>query len=291
MAEDENAREAEEPTGDEELEPTGDEEQKPTGDAGQEDPRALRKVARGARRIDETPVLVRAAQRVREVLPGDRAVGDPLSTAANRPADLLARYLAETKERPSTLREVGLAALQVYQSMSEAQGRGRGAERCAILFTDLVEFSAWALEAGDEEAVQLLRDVARAVEPPIDSNGGRVVKRLGDGHMAVFADAGCAVRAVHEASERLADLEVDGYEPRIRAGVHVGRPRKIGGDYLGVDVNIAARLTDAAAGGQVLVSEAARSEMGEDGFEFKKQRRFRAKGAPKDLEVFEVRPR
>jgi adenylate cyclase len=283
MDEEENAREVEESTEGEELEPT---------EADQQDgPRRLGKVARGAKRIDETPILVKAAQRVREVLPGDRAVGDPLSTAANRPADLLARYLAEVTERPSTLREVGLAALQVYQSMSEAQGRGRGDQRCAILFTDLVEFSAWALEAGDEEAVQLLRDVAQAVEPPIDSNGGRVVKRLGDGHMAVFGEAGGAVRAVHEANERLAALKVNGYEPRIRAGVHVGQPRKIGGDYLGVDVNIAARLTDAAAGGQVFVSEAARAELGDDGFEFKKQRRFRAKGAPKDLEVFEVRPR
>jgi adenylate cyclase len=257
----------------------------------EDESRRLDKMARGARRIDETPILVKAAQRVREVLPGDRDVGDPLSTAAGRPTDVLARYLSEVTERPSTLREVGLAALQVYQSLSEAQGRGRGDRRCAILFTDLVEFSAWALEAGDEEAVQLLRDVALAVEPPIEGNGGRVVKRLGDGHMAVFGEAAGAVRAVHEANSRLAALDVRGYEPRIRAGVHVGQPRKIGGDYLGVDVNIAARLTDAASGGQVFVSEPARAQLGEEGFEFKKQRRFRAKGAPKDLEVFAVRPR
>jgi adenylate cyclase len=287
-ADDEAAREQDEASA--ERAPADREDEAAPAEEG-EATRRLGKMARGARRLDETPILVRAAQRAREVLPGDRAVGDPLSTASNRPTDVLARYLAETKERPSTLREVGLAALQVYQSMSEAQGRGRGSQRCAILFTDLVEFSAWALEAGDEEAVELLRDVARAVEPPIESNGGRVVKRLGDGHMAVFGDAGGAVRAVHEANERLAELDVHGYEPRIRAGVHVGRPRKIGGDYLGVDVNIAARLTDAAAGGQVFVSEAAREEIGDDGFEFKKQRRFRAKGAPKDLEVFEVRPR
>jgi adenylate cyclase len=257
----------------------------------QNEPRAIQKVAKGARKIDETPILVRAAQRAREILPGDRAVGDPLSTAANRPADLLARYLSEVTERPSTLREVGLAALQVYQSMSEAQGRGRGDARCAILFTDLVEFSAWALEAGDAEAVQLLRDVAKAVEPPIESNGGRVVKRLGDGHMAVFGEAAGAVAAVQEANERLRAIQVNGYEPTIRAGVHVGRPRKIGGDYLGVDVNIAARLTEAADGGQVLVSETARTELGEDGFAFKKQRRFKAKGAPKDLEVYAVKLR
>ena len=253
--------------------------------------RRLDRVARGARRVDETPVLVKAVRRAREMLPGDRAVGDPLSTAAGRPADVLARYLSEVTERPSTIREVGLAALQVYQSMSEAQGRGRGSERCAILFTDLVEFSAWALEAGDAEAVQLLRDVAVAVEPPIEEAGGKVVKRLGDGHMAVFPEAAGAVSAAGEANRRLAGIEVEGYDPLIRAGVHVGRPRSIGGDYLGVDVNIAARLAEAAAGGQVLVSEPARAELGADGFEFKKQRRFRAKGAPKDLDVYAVTPR
>jgi adenylate cyclase len=258
---------------------------------GQEAPRPIDKVARRAKRIDEAPVLVRAAQRARQMLPGDREVGDPLSTAANRPADVLARYLSEVTERPSTLREVGLAALQVYQSMSEAQGRGRGAARCAIVFTDLVEFSDWALEAGDAEAVQLLRDVASAVEPAIQEHRGKVVKRLGDGHMAVFDGAAEAVQAVHDANERLTGVEARGYEPRIRAGVHVGRPRCIGGDYLGVDVNIAARLTDAASGGQVLVSETARGELGDDDFDFKKQRRFKAKGAPKDLEVYEVRVR
>ena len=275
---------------------TEDENSAPPDDdapgSGEDAPaRPLNKVARGARRIDETPVLVRAARRARDMLPGDREVGDPLSTAANRPADVLARYLSEVRERPSTLREVGLAALQVYQSMSEAQGRGRGDARCAILFTDLVEFSAWALDAGDEEAVQLLRDVARAVEPAIDAHEGRVVKRLGDGHMAVFPEAAGAVTAVCDANERLGAIAAQGYEPVLRAGVQVGRPRRIGGDYLGVDVNIAARLTDAASGGQVLVSEAARAELGEDGFDFKKQRRFRAKGAPKDMEVYAVTPR
>ncbi len=57
------------------------------------------------------------------------------------------------------MREVGLSALQVWQALSESQGRGRGERELAILFTDLVDFSAWALEAGDTMAVDLLRQV------------------------------------------------------------------------------------------------------------------------------------
>ena len=37
--------------------------------------------------------------------------------------------------------------------------------------------------------------------------------------------------------------------------MHLGCPQRIGGDYLGVDVNIAARITEGAKGDELLVSE------------------------------------
>src|SRR5436190_1065208 len=116
-----------------------------------------------------------------------------------------------TSKRPGVLREAGLTALQVWQAASEAQGRGHGDERLAIVFTDLVEFSDFALEAGDEAALELLRDVGEAIEPPVDAHGGEVVKRLGDGMMAVFPEPTEALDAIAEARERLAKVSADGY--------------------------------------------------------------------------------
>jgi adenylate cyclase len=184
------------------------------------------------------------------------------------------------------MREVGLSALQVWQALSESQGRGKGDRELTILFTDLVEFSAWALEAGDTMAVDLLRCVGEAVEPPIEDRGGRIVKRLGDGLMAVFSEPAQAVHAAFEAVERVDDVEVGGHKPQLRAGLHVGRPRKLGGDYLGVDVNIAARIAEAAGAGEVLVSNVACERIEDEGLELKRKRRFKAKGAPSDLEVY-----
>ena len=86
------------------------------------------------------------------------------------------------------MRELGLGALQVWQALSEAQGRGRGDAEVAILFTDLVDFSGWALDVGDEAALELLRKVGREEEDAICGRGGDVVKRMGDGLMAVFPD-------------------------------------------------------------------------------------------------------
>jgi adenylate cyclase len=73
--------------------------------------------------------------------------------------------------------------------VSERAGRGRGDRPLAILFTDLVGFSSWALDTGDANALELLRRVGCAVEDAIEAHEGRVVKRLGDGVMAVFDDA------------------------------------------------------------------------------------------------------
>lgn len=47
---------------------------------------------------------------------------------------------------------------------------------------------------------------------------------------------------------------MEGYRPRLRTAIHLGRPRKLGCDYFGVDVNIAARLCDAAKPDEILVS-------------------------------------
>jgi adenylate cyclase len=106
--------------------------------------------------------------------------------------------------------------------------------------------------------------------------------------MAVFTDADDAVKAAHAAIESVSEIDCEGYDPVLRAGLHLGRPRKVAGDYLGVDVNVAARVAEAAAGGELLVSGEAHERLG-DGFESRRKRRFKAKGAPKDLEVFAVR--
>src|SRR5256714_3304237 len=238
------------------------------------------------KRFDAHPRLIRAAQAARGMLPGDKSYGDPLSVAGSEPPQLIGQRIADlTNDRPSAIRELGLSTLQVWQALSEAQGRGRGDRELAILFTDLVGFSKWALEAGDENALELLRCVGLAVEPCVSAHDGTLVKRLGDGIMAVFPDPTEAVCAALDATESLRDVQVAGHTPKLRAGVHVGKPRKLGGDYYGVDVNVAARIAAAARAGEVLVSDPARERLEDEGVGLQR-RRFRAKGAPRDLKVF-----
>ncbi|MBV9604055.1 MAG: adenylate/guanylate cyclase domain-containing protein [Solirubrobacterales bacterium] len=256
-----------------------------------EQPAARLARLRGAvTRLDREPALLSAARGIRRRLPGDEKFGDPLSTAGRAPVEVIARGVSALQPgRQSVAKELGLSALQVWQSVSEATGRGRGDTEMALLFTDLVGFSAWALNAGDAAVLELLREVGTEVEPVIAQRGGRIVKRLGDGLMATFLDAEEAVDAALDAQDALSEIKVDGYTVRMRAGVHWGRPRKLGGDYLGVDVNVAARVTAAAKAGQVLVSDALLARIdGRDGVRAGRAKRLRADGTPAGLRVAEV---
>lgn len=249
----------------------------------------LARLRQAAVRLDTRPAWVAAARRLRRNLPGDARFGDPLSTAGDAPVQVIARRMAALRGEPESLvKELGFTGLQLWQSLSEKTGRGRGTRETALLFTDLVGFSSWALKAGDTAALTLLRDVGAEVEGAILAREGRIVKRLGDGLMASFLDARAAVDAALDASESLADIEVDGYRPRMRAGVHWGRPRKLGGDYLGVDVNIAARVADAATADQVLVSDAVLAQMEVDGLKTSRAKRLKAEGTPRALHVIAV---
>src|SRR5919112_1483738 len=170
-----------------------------------------KKVGGRARELEQSPTLLKAARKVREMLPGDAEFGDPLSTAGSEQPQVVGGRLAEVAaEKPGLLRETGLSALQVWEAISEKQGRGRGKERLAIVFTDLAAFSEWALKAGDDAAVKLLREVDCAMEPAMREHNGRVVKRMGDGMMAVFSDPADALTALQDARERMADVKASG---------------------------------------------------------------------------------
>src|SRR5438477_12390265 len=158
--------------------------------------RRPRWVADRFQRTDSRPQLVATARFIRKLLPGDDRYGEPLTLGGDRVPERIGRLVSEAQaERPSAMRELGLGALQAWQALSEAQGRGRGNVDVAIVFTDVVGFSAWALEAGDEAALDLLRKVAAVEDAAIAEHRGSLVKRLGDGSMSVFSDAADAVRA------------------------------------------------------------------------------------------------
>jgi adenylate cyclase len=265
-------------------------------DAERSAARGLGRIAAGVRSLNRREANVEALRRVRRALPGDPGFGDPLSAAGRDSASTIARIADRLydDERTSVTHELGLGALQVWQSMLERTGRGQGDHPVTLQITDLVGFSSWSLTAVDDDALLLLREVASAVEPAVLGHRGKVVKRLGDGLMAAFPSAQLGFDAVVDAWERLDAVEVAGHRPQIRAGLHTGQPRAIGGDYVGVDVNVAARLAENAGARELLVSDAASAGLDPERVVTRRKlslRLARPKGVPSDVTIYVATPR
>lgn len=251
------------------------------------------------RNTNHSAAVVDFVRRARRSLPGDPEFGDPLSTAGEGGPRAVARAADRLLPRGAA-HEVSLAGLQVWQALTErVSGRPANPE-VTLVFTDLVAFSTWSLRAGDETALRLLRRVTQVVETPMLESGGHIVKRMGDGSMAVFRDPVTALCAMIEALDALNSVEVEGYRPKMRAGIHTGRPQRIGADWLGVDVNIAARVMERATKGGLIISQAALAQVSDEqlealGVSAKKVRKqlFAPKitGVPEDLAMYWVRPR
>lgn len=171
----------------------------------------------------------------------------PVSTSA--PMDVIERLLERSVERrPSLLANLGLSAIQVLSSPTDGDDHQGTNTRLTVVFTDLEGFTRFTAEKGDDEASRLLTRHHRAVGPVVRSRGGRVVKRLGDGLLLVFSEPEAAV---------LACLELVQAQPaplRLRAGAHTGDVVVTRDDVIGHTVNVAARVTESAKGGEVLVT-------------------------------------
>jgi class 3 adenylate cyclase len=231
-------------------------------DSRQPSPVSLQGAAEWLRSRNQNPAVIEMIRRARRALPGDPEFGDPLSTAGEGGPRAAARAAGRLLgERGGASREFGLGALQVWQALTEAVSRRPANPEVTLVFTDLVGFSTWSLQAGDDATLKLLRQVARAVEPPLLDAGGHIVKRMGDGIMAVFTDPLVAVGAVLAAKRALKSVDVDGYRPRMRVGIHTGRPQRLASDWLGVDVNVAARVMERGTRGGVMVSNTTLDEL------------------------------
>lgn len=127
----------------------------------------------------------------------------------------------------------------------------RPANPPAIAFLDLSGYTALTEEQGDLAAAELAGHLADMVRDAAREQGGQPVKLLGDGVMFHFPDPGGAVRCGLELVARVPELGL----PRARMGAHSGPVVFRDGDYFGRTVNVAARITDYARPGEVLVSD------------------------------------
>ena len=121
-----------------------------------------------------------------------------------------------------------------------------------LVMADLVGFVTFTNRHGDEAAHRAAWAFHRCAEQALEACGGDALKGLGDGVLGTSPSTGAGLTAVKELAGHCHNL--DGGPWRLRAGVHDGRPVSHRGDLFGADVNLVARLCDAAHPGEALVT-------------------------------------
>ena len=237
--------------------------------------------------------IVAAMRRDREALRklSERGIIDEawLADPAADPWELLRRLqhrAREIRENPSLLTDLGVSSVDVLccQSRAVAPRTLPVGPDLTVVFTDLEGFTPFTRREGDESASRLLGEHYAAVDDLVAGRGGRVVKRLGDGHLLTFPQPRAAVLAA-------LDLLDASPEPlRLRVGGHAGKVVALGEDVLGDVVNVASRLVGAASGGHSLVTTEVRDRAGRlPGVVFGEPQALALKGIDEPLPACEVR--
>jgi class 3 adenylate cyclase len=148
--------------------------------------------------------------------------------------------------------------------LSRFERKGPGAGRQArpdgmvtIVFTDVVESSALVSRLGDQPARELIRAHDEVLRRTVKEHDGVEVERAGDGFMIAFSTASRAVEFALQLQRALGEQRPDDDgEIRVRIGMETGEVIAEEQGYFGGTVFRAARISELAGGGQILVSHA-----------------------------------
>jgi len=126
-----------------------------------------------------------------------------------------------------------------------------------VVFADLFGSTGVFESLGNAKATEVVTQATSWVAQQCTSHGGRVVKFLGDGVLAIFQDSSKAVTAVIEMQRSyqqvLSRMPPNAYMP-LRIGVARGGVEIVSNDCYGDAVNIAARLSELTGPHQIWVN-------------------------------------
>ena len=125
-------------------------------------------------------------------------------------------------------------------------------ESLAVMFADISGSTRLYESSGDAQAFEMISGCIGRLTALVEKHKGTVIKSMGDGLMVSFASADEAlwVGSILQGAEADQDLDVS-------VGFDFGPVIERDGDVFGDTVNVAARLSDVARGGEILMTEKA----------------------------------
>jgi class 3 adenylate cyclase len=152
-----------------------------------------------------------------------------------------------------------------------------------VLFTDIVGSTAKAAELGDTRWRELLGLHHAKIRRQLERFRGHELDTAGDGFFARFDGPARAIRCAWAITIAVRDLGLE-----IRSGLHTGECEVIDGKVGGIAVHIGARVANAAAPSEVLVSSTVKDLVAGSGIEFRDRGVAELKGIPGEFRLFAV---
>jgi class 3 adenylate cyclase len=152
-----------------------------------------------------------------------------------------------------------------------------------VLFTDIVDSTATAVQLGDRRWKQQIREHDAIVRRELGRHRGREIHTTGDGFLATFDGPARAIRCA--VAIRDAVLE-EGLH--IRAGLHTGEIELQGDDVAGIAVHIGARVSAMAGPGEIMVSRTVVDLVAGSSLEFADKGTHVLKGVPGEWQLYGV---
>ncbi|MDO8483330.1 MAG: adenylate/guanylate cyclase domain-containing protein, partial [Candidatus Limnocylindrales bacterium] len=177
-------------------------------------------------------------------------------------ADLELRVARDEFERLGAA--LDLAAVDMEQEAVAERRRGPSQARKTFMFTDIVGSTNLAEVLGNESWERLLSwhdDLLRGL---ITRRGGEIVHSTGDGFFVAFDSAEQGIASARSIQQALAEHRHEsGVALSVRIGLHAAEANRRGGDYSGVGVHTAARVTALAGAGEILATAETLAEAGD----------------------------
>ncbi|MDF2372140.1 MAG: adenylate/guanylate cyclase domain-containing protein [Rhizobiaceae bacterium] len=187
-----------------------------------------------------------------------------LALAVQRTRSIALRQAALASERTNLARYFPRKTVDMLATRTNALSRPRE-HNAAVLFADIISFTAWAETRSPRETIVVLREVHQLLAETIFKHDGTLDKFIGDGLMATFGtpepSRRDAINALSAAVEMVAAFEAwrqarkdtDAGELKLAIGVHygpviigdIGVNRRLEFAVLGDTVNVASRLEKA----------------------------------------------
>jgi class 3 adenylate cyclase len=146
----------------------------------------------------------------------------------------------------------GRAASRPTKPASSTPGR----QWVAVMFTDLVGSTGLAESLGDTTWHEMLASHRQLVRRCVDDHSGTEVSTQGDGFLVRFETPDAAVACAMSLQRSMADTRIGGaFVPELRVGIHAGEAVADDNDLVGRVINLAARVTDSAEPGEIIITE------------------------------------